>query len=341
MYTSPILSAQATALVPQRIDQLPVSSVPSTLQRDDLADFIKKDILHYFMKQTVKNNEAQSIVTSVVATDLDTNAPIIEHNQDTPHFAASINKIPVTLLLLEDIRNHKLDMNQTITWQPSDRREGNGTYDQANVPTTAPLKDLMYDMLNRSGNTAVRVVVTDVLNGPAAVNKRLAAKPQLTHTRLQIVDENRFYLGTTTAKEALWSLNQLISSTDEATAYIKNALASNMYTAYGTRSQLAGNEFISLVNKVGIDDDASGNSRHDVGIMYNAKTKKTYAYAYLLTAPADGEAATAQATQSLQDMGRYLLRSLGDSQAQQLPQTKSKASGGPQSNPLISPRTPY
>jgi hypothetical protein len=137
----------------------------------------------------------------------------------------------------------------------------------------------------------------------------------------------------------MWSLKELVTKNDEPGTFVKNALASNIYANYGTRSQLAGNDFISLVNKVGIDDDQSGNSRHDVGIISNAKTGKAYAYAYLLTAPANGEAATGQAVQSLQDMGRYLLRYSGDKAAQQLPQT-SKATDT-LTNPLISKRTPY
>jgi len=86
----------------------------------------------------------------------------------------------------------------------------------------------------------------------------------------------------------------------------------NIYTDMGTRSQLAGNDYITLVNKVGILDDVEGDNRHDVGIIYNTKTKKSYAYSFFTTSPFDDADATPQADESLKEMGRYTLRFSGD-----------------------------
>jgi hypothetical protein len=49
MYASPIISAQVQPLTSQNVEQLPDSSVPSTLQRDDLPAFVKQAILVHFM----------------------------------------------------------------------------------------------------------------------------------------------------------------------------------------------------------------------------------------------------------------------------------------------------
>ena len=78
---------------------------------------------------------------------------------------------------------------------------------------------------------------------------------------------------------------------------------------------MAGNDWITLVNKVGILNDPTGDNRHDVGIIYNQKTHKSYGYSYMTTAPEENPDATPQAEQSLKDMGRYLLRFAGDKPA--------------------------
>lgn len=282
--------------------------------RKDIAAQIKLVVLKYRIQKVIQENEGKDVRTDVSITDLQSGQSIVKHNQNDVHFAASINKLPVALLLLEDIRAGKVNLNQQMTWQPSDVRAGFGTYDQPGAPTTATLGEVVNDMLNKSGNTAVRVVVNGALGGPHKVNERLAAKPQLEHTRLIPVDATRFFLGDSTSKESLWVMTQLMKKQDAPAKFMKQAMTTNIFTDFGVRSQLAGNDFIVLVNKIGLLDDTEGNNRHDVGIIYNTKTQKSYAFSVMTTAPYNetDPSATEQANKSLMDIGRPLLRYAGD-----------------------------
>jgi beta-lactamase class A len=260
---------------------------------------VKEVVLRKLVNGSIKGDESLGVLTGVQIMDLQNDHLILNHNQDTEHFAASINKLPVALLALQDLRSHTLDLSQTMTWLPSDVRGGYGVYDRPGAPTTATLGDVLFDMLNHSGNTAVRVVVNYGLGGAAAVNERWSHYPQLSHTYLQPLDANRFYLGNSTPHDSLWTLEKLMDHQDKYVKFMKNAMATNIFTDYGVRSQLAGNDWIVLVNKVGILDDPEGDNRHDVGIIYNQKTRKSYGYSFMTTSPEATAGATAQANQSL------------------------------------------
>lgn len=321
--------------------ELPYPSTSSTIAtraqpsdffaRPDHPDNVKKVILKHLIQKSIAENTVEQIVTGVEIVDMKSQARIVSHNSDTEHFAASINKLPVTLLVLHDIRAKKIDLNQTVTWMPSDVRAGAGVYDQPGAPLQAPVKDVIYDLLNRSGNTAVRILVNNLLGGAATVNQRFSTMPELSHTRLQPLDTNRFYVGNTAPRDAMWTIEQLLKKQDAYGRFIKNALQTNIYVDVSVRSQLAGNDFIVLVNKVALLDDVEGNNRHDVGIIYNTKTHRSYGYSLLTTAPYASETATIRAEQSLKDIGRYTLRYSGDKnkpsqavRAKAVPQTEKR-----------------
>jgi hypothetical protein len=155
------------------------------------------------------------------------------------------------------------------------------------------------------------------LGGAAAVNERWAAEPNLAHTRLQPLDATRFFLGNSTPHDSLWTMSELMSERDEHSRFMKRALAGNIFTDFGVRSQLGDTERLKLVNKIGLLDDVEGNNRHDTGIIYNKKTNRSYAYSFFTTAPFNetDPSATVRADQSLKDMGRYLLRFAGSRKA--------------------------
>lgn len=283
-----------------------------TLSQASAQQVIKQLVLQRLIDGSIKADEARGTTTGVRIMDMEDGRLIVDHNQNTEQFAASINKLPVALLLLQDLRANTLHMNQTMTWLPSDVRGGNGVYDQPGAPTSASFQDVLFDMLNHSGNTAVRIMVNYALGGAASVNARWTHYPQLSHTYLQPLDANRFYLGNSTPHDSLWTIGQLMNQQDGYSEFMKQAMATNIFTTYGVRSQLAGNDWILLVNKVGILNDPSGDNRHDVGVIYNTKTHRSYGYSFMTTSPEANVAATPQAEQSLMDMGRYLLRFAGD-----------------------------
>lgn len=305
----------------QHVQQLPDSALESLWSRNDVdGQSIKKLFLRYLVNKTVDDAEAKQVLTGVQIKDLQTGKQLVGHSATTQHFAASINKVPVALLILEDIRKGTLTMEQTMTWQASDVRGGYGTYDQPGAPLEAKLKDILFDLLNRSGNTAVRILVNNGLGGAAAVNVRWAEMPQLADTRLQPLDANRFYLGNSTPADSLWAMERLMRKQDNAGKFVKDALQTNIFTDMGVRSELSGGDHIVLVNKVGILDDAEGNNRHDTGVVYNLLTKKSYGYSFFTTSPYDNPDATPAADQALKDMGRHTLRYAGD---------KKKTAGAP------------
>ena len=218
----------------------------SIFQRKDIADGFKTAALTYRLNQVIKENESQGITTSVSLTDLQTDRKILNHNQNTVQFAASVNKLPIAWLVLQDLRAGKYKLTDTVTWTATDVRAGYGVYDQAGAPTSATVKDVLYDMLNRSGNTAVRILVNYKLGGASAVNDKLATYPELPNTRLQPLDASRFYVGNSTSKESLWITEKLLAKKDSYQQFIKDAMRTNIFSYYGVRSQLEGNGYIVL-----------------------------------------------------------------------------------------------
>ncbi len=313
---------------------MPESALETLWQKHDAEGaFVKKIVLRYLVNKSIKEAESKQVLTGVQITDMQNGKRLVGHNVDTQHFAASINKLPVALLILEDIRNGTLDMEQVMTWQASDVRTGYGKYDQPGAPLQAKLKEVVYDLLNMSGNTATRILVNGGLGGAAAVNDRWAQLPQLDNTRLQPLDANRFYLGNSTPSDSLWAMQQLMKKQDAPAKFMKEAMRTNIFTDMGTRSQLSGSDYIVLVNKVGILDDVDGNNRHDVGIIYNTHTQKSIGYSFFTTSPYDRPDATPTADQALKDMGRSTLRFAGDKKkadqqselrTQQAPQTEKR-----------------
>ncbi|HUS25936.1 MAG TPA: serine hydrolase [Nevskiaceae bacterium] len=301
----------------------------SLLWRSDITDIIKQAVLRYRLSKSVQQAENAQVLPGVRVVDFQTNQVVYDHNQNSVHFAASVNKLPIAWLVLQDLRAGTLQFNQVLTWTAADQRAGAGIYDQPGAPTQATVKDLLFDMLNPSGNTAVRALVNQGMGGAQAVNNRLAQVPQIPNTRLQPLDANRFYVGNTTPKEALFIMQQLLAGQDKYQKYVKNALATNIYTDISVRSQLAGNDFILLVNKVGLLDDPEGNNRHDVGVIYNTKAHKSYGFSLLTTSPFTSTTATSVAEQSLKDMGRATLRYAGDKPGASL-QTQTFAAPQPQ-----------
>ena len=319
----------------QQNDYQPSTNDLRSFDRDDITAIIKTFVLRQFVKKEVKENEKQQILTDVTLYDLESNQKLYGHNEDTEHFAASINKLPVTLLLMENLQAESVTLDTTVSWAASDQRAGNGIYDQPGAVTTATVRQVLHDMLNRSGNTAVRIIVNKVLGGNAAVNARLAAKPELQHTYLIPVDADRFYLGNTTSKESLWVLREILKEDASYARIIKDFMRTNIFVNDGVRSQLAGNDYITLVNKTGLLYDPEGNNVHDVGVIYNAKTGKSYGYSVLTTSPND--AVTPRADQSIKNIGKYFLRFAGDKPMQQTtqqPQTLSAPATQPETKIL-------
>lgn len=93
-----------------------VSTDGSTLSSDKASDLLKEAALRYRIEQIIQQNEAQNITTSVNIADLRSGQTVFDHNADAIHYAASINKLPIALLLLQDLRSGQVHLNDTLTW---------------------------------------------------------------------------------------------------------------------------------------------------------------------------------------------------------------------------------
>lgn len=302
------------------------SNVPSSPQTDsnkDSAYYVsapwakKRALLANSLKKTVKSNEKQTITTSVTTYDLTDKKLIYAHDVDTEHYAASTQKIPVVELVIQDLRAGKITLDTQLTWNETDRRAGAGIYDAVGAPTAGTVRDVIFDMLNKSGNTAVRVLVNNVLGGANATNDRLAAYPQLKVTRLQPLDGNRFFVGYTTAREASYIFYEFYRHSDQFAVFAKTALATNIFNDYGPRSQIQDPDKMTVIDKQGMLNDPEGNNRHDIGVIKNKKTGHQVLYTLYTTSPGEsGETLITPAEDSLKAMGRAMLQYDGDTSAQ-------------------------
>lgn len=277
----------------------------------------KRLILRSQLARQVRENEKEGIDTSVIVYDLTDRRPVYSHNTEYVHWAASLSKLFVTELLLEDLNAGKTNLDTVVSWDASDRRDGAGVYDAPGAPTSATVRDVLFDMLNKSGNTAVRVIVNKTMGGADAVNARYEAVPELKVTRLIPLGEGRFFLGYTTPAEVDYILNKLYRQEGEVPSFVKHALATNIFDDYGPRSQVKDKENITVIDKQGQLDDPEGNNRHDVGVIENAKNGHKLRYVLMTTnyeLPAGKE--TADAVLSLQAFGRDMLCFEGDARSE-------------------------
>lgn len=277
---------------------------------------VKRALLSNELKKTVKANEKQGITTSVTAYDLTDKKLVYTNDIDFQHYAASTQKIPVVELVLQDLRAGNITFDTPLAWTADDRRDGAGVYDQVGAATTGTVRDVIYDMLNKSSNTAVRVLVNKVLGGAAATNNRLATYPQLKVTRLQPVDESRFLVGYTTARESSFIFNEFYAHTDTYAHFAKDALATNIFSDYGPRSQVFDATKMTVTDKQGQLNDPEGNNRHDIGVIKNKQNGHQILYTLYTTSAGGSETLIVPAEQSLKTMGRSILQYDGDTTAQ-------------------------
>lgn len=273
----------------------------------------KRLILKLQLTRQVLENKQRGIDSSVIIYDETDKKQIYSYNTKYVHWAASLSKLFIASLLLEDVKAGKTSLDTVVTWDATDRRAGAGIYDPDGSSTSATIRDVLFDMLNKSGNTAVRVLVNKTMGGAAAVNARYENMPELKVTRLQPIDDSRFLLGYTTPAEVDFILSKLYRQTDVNAAFVKHALATNIFNDYGPRSQVKDTANITVIDKQGQLNDPEGNNRHDAGIIENAKNGHKLRYVLMTTnyeQPA-GEV-TNYATTSLQEFGKDMLRYEGD-----------------------------
>lgn len=288
------------------------TSIVSQAHEDTSKNSSNKKNVKKQVEAVIAANQQQNILTGVSINDKNKN--IISNDVNTEHFAASVNKAPVSVLLLKKLRAGQITLDTVLSWTADDIRGGAGVFDQPGAPLSGTVRDLLKDMLHYSGNTAVRVIVNGALGGAPQVNTVWQSQYGLTHTYLMPLDGpgGRFYFGNTSTKEALKMFKLLAEGNDSYARLVRGFMADNIWDEMGVRSVLRDTARISLINKIGYLDDPDGNNRHDVGMIINKRTGRVYTYAFLQTAPSATPAPTTQANAALRQLGVITLKAAGD-----------------------------
>lgn len=276
----------------------------STLLRGDINAWLRQQSLRLTLDKEIGKNEQDDITTSVYFVDNTHNQELYRYQIDKEYYAASVNKLPITLLLLEDLRNGKISLKDRIEL-PKERLEGGGRYDEGNSTREITVGQAFEDMLKRSGNTVVRSLVAE-LGGPEKVNERLAKDKSLRKTRLIERDNNEFWLGNTTARESLYLMNRVVETQDTYGKLVRESLTENVFDEYGVKAQHNGSHLV-LTNKMGQLSDDDGDVRHDVGVIYNTQTGGRYSFAILNAAETETLINDTKPVDPIQSIGKRLL----------------------------------
>jgi beta-lactamase class A len=233
-------------------------------------------------------------------------APVVSDDADTPVWAYSVNKIAVAIALLDKVDRGQLRLDQKLELTPDIIAIGSGIYHLQGVyGDELTLANLMTAMLLMSDNTAVRML-SKVVPGPE-VNAILASKGfSATHVD-PIPGSTRFFLGQTTAREMNLMLEGIANHTlisEKSAGFMLGILRwVNGYND-GVRRNMSSVERAQVATKYGAFED----SRHEVGILFDAlgKTAAVYTFFTENVADIDNYGATNPAVEAQASIGRGL-----------------------------------
>lgn len=204
--------------------------------------------------QIITTNQQQNITTGVLINKEHWfTKKLVESDVTTEHFAASVNKVPVSVLLLEKLRTKQITLDTQLTWVASDVRGGAGDFDQPGAPLNGTVREILKDLLNKSGNTAVRIIVNKVLGGADAVNTAWKQRYNLQHTYLQPLegDPSKFYLGYTNSTESLKCSRKLLKVMITTLVLCKNTWQPTFGTLWAFEACLETKKILSLLIRLG------------------------------------------------------------------------------------------
>jgi beta-lactamase class A len=279
------------------------------LQRND--ERVTKKISTTYQRESKKaGGNWYSYVT--LADEDGTMQPIIDDEADHLISAYSVNKIAVALAVLDKVDRGELKLDQKLTLTPEIIAGGSGLYflQQGNYGDELTLANLLSTMLLVSDNTAVRML-GKVVPGPE-INQILQSKG-FTYTRVEPLPDNpnRFFLGDTTPREMNRLLegiaNKTLLSDQSATFLLTIMQWINGYND-GIRRNMSSQERIRIASKYGAFED----SRHEVGIVFDANGAPAIIYAFMNDGVGDQDnyGATNPAVEADAVLGRTMMDAL-------------------------------
>lgn len=183
---------------------------------------------------------------------------------DEPLFGASLGKIPLAVMAIENLEPHvPLELD-----------------DLHGIQSGATPAELIEKMIKKSDNVSYRILA-EVLGGPAAINDFYDSKGWV-ETRVITAPNGRAQLGETTAGETLAQLKYVLGSSmdNELAEVARQALSEQEVNLHGIRQLKVDDPNVHIFNKTGeYNGDVSDPSifRHDVGSILGPNGHVSYA----------------------------------------------------------------
>ncbi|WP_433262872.1 serine hydrolase [Actinosynnema sp. CS-041913] len=243
--------------------------------------------------------------------------PAVEVEADRVVEAYSVNKIAVAVAVLDKVDrglitlDQRIDVTAAIVIQDTDGIFGlDGAY-----PSSVTVGHALAALLTVSDNTAVRLCG---LVCPALELNEILRGKGFVHTQVvPVANPNRFFLGTTTARETYTLLQRLVKGellSETSTAHLLKVLRSLTSFTDGVRLNLSSAERLNVATKAGWFADG----RNEAGIVFDASGRAVITYALFASgrfagdqaANADNYSATHPALRARAALGRTLYDSV-------------------------------
>ncbi|WP_158852157.1 serine hydrolase [Saccharothrix deserti] len=243
--------------------------------------------------------------------------PAVEVEADRVVEAYSVNKIAVAVALLDKVDRGLISLDQRV--EVTDAiviRDTDGIFHlDGGYPSSVTVGHALANLLTVSDNTAVRLCGLVV---PAAELNEILRSKGFVHTQVvPVANPNRFYLGTTTARETFTMLRRLAAGellSAKSTQHLFTVLRSLTSFTDGIRLNLSSAERLNVATKAGWEADG----RNEAGIVFDANGKPIITYALFASgqysgnqaANADNYSATHPALRARAALGRTLYDSV-------------------------------
>jgi beta-lactamase class A len=240
--------------------------------------------------------------------------PFVEDDADHVTYGYSVQKLAVAAAVLDKVDRGELTMGDKVDLQGDIILGGSGTYFlQGTYGDDLTVAGFLTAMLLVSDNTAVRLCGRLV---PALeINEILAAKGFVQTRVVPVANPNRFYLGVTTPREMhdlLWRLaNKTLLSPASCDFMLRVTRGLSGYHD-GVRRVMSSRERERVATKYGADNNDLGESRHEVGIMFDPNGVPLLTYAMFAEGLGDPEnyGATHPAVEAHAKIGRKMIDNL-------------------------------
>ncbi|MFG3685156.1 serine hydrolase [Micromonospora sp. NPDC047740] len=232
----------------------------------------------------------------------------VQENADAVVEAYSVNKVAVAVAVLDKVDRGRLTLDQRVEVTAAIVVPGgDGIFGlDTGYPSSVTLGHALAALLTVSDDTAVRLC--GLVCPAAELNQILIAKG-FPHTQVQpVANPNRFFLGTSTARETHDLLQALVAGTllsPASTTFLINLLRSPIAFTDGIRRTMSSAERARVATKAGWFADA----RHEAGIVFDAAGAPVLTYVLFADGQADSDnfGATHPAVQARAAMGPKFL----------------------------------